>query len=161
MKNLETIVDDMTGFICDEICWACKGELKEDKLEEICSKCCLDQHLLNIQNYEIEVDEKNKALNKKIQHIADTYGYGAQSNQLTEEAAELIQAVNKLRRASGVGQPCQKSEYQAKHELIEELADVEIMIRQLVHLLDCEVVFQSFMEEKVSRTLMRMGEDTL
>lgn len=32
------------------------------------------------------------------------YGYEAQSNQLVEECAELIQAVNKYRRARGRGQ---------------------------------------------------------
>ena len=31
--------------------------------------------------------------------VADYYGYEAQSNQLVEECAELIQAVNKYRRA--------------------------------------------------------------
>lgn len=159
MNTLESIADDVAGFICDEICWACKENLKQDELEDICSKCQLKKHILNIQNYEKEADKKEKILNKKIQHIADTYGYEAQSNQLQEEAAELIQAVNKLRRANGNGQPCQKSEYQATHELIEELADVEIMIQQIVHLLDCKVIFKSFMEDKVSRTLLRMGKE--
>lgn len=97
-------------------------------------------------------------INNKIQKIADRYGYEAQSNQLQEECAELIQAVNKLRRVNGNGQPCQKTEFQAKHNLIEELADVEIMIRQLVYLLDCDVVFEEFMKDKLHRTLMRMGE---
>lgn len=32
------------------------------------------------------------------------YGYEAQSNQLVEECAELIQAINKYRRAKGRGQ---------------------------------------------------------
>ena len=92
-----------------------------------------------------------------IQKIADRYGYEAQSNQLQEECAELIQAVNKLRRVNGNGQPCQKTVFQAEHELIEELADVEIMIQQIVYLLDCEEVFEEFMKDKVHRTLIRMG----
>lgn len=161
MDNLENIADNMASFVCDEICWACKMELEEDELEDICSKCQFERHILNIQNYEKEVDEREKILNKKIQHIADTYGYEAQSNQLQEEAAELIQAINKLRRAQGAGQACKISEHEAKHNLIEELADVEVMIRQLVYLLDCNVVFQEFIEDKVSRTLLRMGSDEL
>ena len=37
---------------------------------------------------------------------AKYYGYEAQSNQLVEECAELIQAVNKYRRVeTGLGQP--------------------------------------------------------
>lgn len=159
MKKLETIVDDMAGFVCDEICWAKTLNFSENDMIDVCEGCRISEHLSNVLNYEQKVDDYKKALDKKIQHIADRYGYEAQSNQLQEEAAELIQAVNKVRRARGAGQPCGKSEYQATHELIEELADVEIMIQQIVHLLDCKVIFKSFMEDKVSRTLLRMGKE--
>lgn len=63
------------------------------------------------------------------------YGYEAQSNQLVEECAELIQAVNKYRRARGRGQvlspllePSQADkdrEQVALDNLVEEIADVE------------------------------------
>ena len=39
-----------------------------------------------------------KDLDKLNLEIADYYGYEAQSNQLIEECAELIQAINKHKR---------------------------------------------------------------
>lgn len=76
--------------------------------------------------------------------IADHYGYEAQSNQLVEECAELIQAVNKYRRAkvrgkvlSPVLEPLQVDrdrEQVALDSLIEEIVDVEIMLEQIKYL---------------------------
>ncbi len=69
--------------------------------------------------------------------IADHYGYEAQSNQLIEECAELIQALNKYRRATaGLGQPM--PDYKktlAIENVAEEIADVEIMLEQIKYLL--------------------------
>lgn len=63
-----------------------------------------------------------------IKEIADYYGYEEQSNQLIEECAELIQAVNKLRRSHRAN----KKDF---YNLVEEIADVEIMLAQVKHLL--------------------------
>ena len=47
---------------------------------------------------------------------AKYYGYEAQSNQLVEECAELIQAVNKYRRVeTGLGQPVELMLEQVKY----------------------------------------------
>lgn len=62
--------------------------------------------------------------------IANHYGYPAQSLQLTEECAELIQAVNKYRRAHT---PEEKQE--AFENYVEEIADVEIMLEQIKYLI--------------------------
>ena len=65
--------------------------------------------------------------------IADQYGHEPQSRMLQEEAAELIQAVNKYYRSTNkLGF---KSGEQADN-LIEEMADVIIMIIQ-------ELMFQN------------------
>lgn len=66
---------------------------------------------------------------------AEHYGYEAQSNQLVEECAELIQAVSKYRRARGTGQETPLKEQVALDNLIEEIADVEIMLEQIKYLL--------------------------
>ena len=161
MKMLDDIVDEMTGFVCDELCHSRQVAQSEKELSEICKKCYLNKFITDVKAYEQTMYEKQKTLERKIWHIADNYGYDSQSCQMQEEAAELIQAINKLRRAQGEGQSCKISEHEAKHNLIEELADVEVMIRQLVYLLDCNVVFQEFIEDKVSRTLLRMGSDEL
>lgn len=67
--------------------------------------------------------------------VADHFGYEIQSDQLVEECAELIQAVNKYRRARGIGQPTAVSKEAALNNLIEEIADVESMLEQIKHLL--------------------------
>ena len=67
--------------------------------------------------------------------VADHFGYEIQSDQLVEECAELIQAVNKYRRARGIGQATTISKEVALANLIEEIADVESMLEQMKHLL--------------------------
>ena len=61
---------------------------------------------------------------------AKYYGYEAQSNQLVEECAELIQAVNKYRRVeTGLGQPVAEDKKAiARDNLVEEIADVKMAI---------------------------------
>lgn len=67
---------------------------------------------------------------------AKYYGYEAQSNQLIEECAELIQAVNKYRRAGAhLGQPMDSTAQIALENLVEEMADVELMLEQVKYLL--------------------------
>lgn len=58
------------------------------------------------------------------EEIAKHYGENNQLNQLQEELAELIKAVNKYRR-----------DEDNIDNLIEEIADVEIMIEQIKYLL--------------------------
>lgn len=91
--------------------------------------------------------------------VADFYGYEAQSNQLVEECAELIQAVNKYRRASGLGQATPVELMEAKSNLIEEIADVEVMLDQVKYLLKVyELDIQAVKDKKMSRTLERMNK---
>ena len=68
---------------------------------------------------------------------AKYYGYEAQSNQLVEECAELIQAVNKYRRVeTGLGQPVAEDKKAiARDNLVKEIADVELMLEQVKYLL--------------------------
>jgi len=72
--------------------------------------------------------EDIKALCK---NIADHYGYPSQSNQLMEECAELIQAVNKYKRAK-----TSDAQYIAFRNYVEEIADVEIMLEQIKYLIN-------------------------
>lgn len=90
---------------------------------------------------------------------AKYYGYEAQSNQLVEECAELIQAVNKYRRAlTGLGQPTAEDQKAvALENLIEEIADVEIMLEQVKHLLQIpEDELEAVKLYKVNRTRERI-----
>ena len=95
------------------------------------------------------------AENKKI---AEHYGYEAQSNQLVEECAELIQAVSKYRRSRGKGQVTTEKEQVALDNLVEEIADVEIMLEQIKYLLQIpEEDIQAIKLFKVNRTKERIA----
>lgn len=87
-------------------------------------------------------------LNSQIEMIADMYGYGAQSEILIEEMAELTQAI--LHRKRG--------RTQALDEIIEEIADVEIMLKQIKYLLDIpDIEIHNVKAYKVERQLIRIG----
>lgn len=66
---------------------------------------------------------------------AEHYGFEVQSNQCVEECAELIQALNKFKRSFGAGKPPRISREEALDNIIEEIADVEIMLEQMIHLI--------------------------
>ena len=92
-------------------------------------------------------------MDERIKKIADHYGLDLQLNILQEELAELIQAVSKYRR---YGSP----------DIVEEIADVYIMLAQVVYLLDkarqsVDVNdFVSLMiEKKIRRQLNRIQEE--
>ena len=96
------------------------------------------------------------------------YGYEAQSNQLIEECAELIQAINKHRRVtSGRGrahspmlEPAQEDKDRGQvvlDNLVEEITDVEIMLEQVKDLLQIpEEDIQAIKLYKVNRTRERI-----
>lgn len=85
---------------------------------------------------------------------AEYFGYEAQSNQLVEECAELIQAVSKYRRAAVKGED---EKLIALSNFVEEIADVEIMLEQIKYLLKIEdkdiLALKQF---KISRTKERI-----
>lgn len=102
---------------------------------------------------------------EKIKKIAEEYGYDMQSRQCIEEMAELTQAVNKYWRKDlecgdlllGVPDeylPDVSDEYE---NLVEELADVQIMIWQMEFLLGVDL--HIVIDEKLKRQLRRIGFD--
>lgn len=97
---------------------------------------------------------------QSIKTISEHYGYEAQSNQLVEECAELIQAVNKYRRAQGAGQRTTVTVEMALENLVEEMADVEICLEQIKHLLSCHDSVEKIKERKINRQLERINIET-
>ena len=82
-----------------------------------------------------------------VKNIADKFGYEEQSLQLIEEMAELTQAINKHRRYNTNTTKC---------NLIEEIADVSIVLSQIVYLLKVdENMFEKYIENKIKRTNKR------
>lgn len=83
-------------------------------------------------------------MKKEITEIADYFGYEQQKNMLIEEQAELIQALNKFDR---------KGTEEFFNNIIEEMADVELMIDQVRYLLDInKEAIEEIKAEKVKRT---------
>ena len=98
---------------------------------------------------------------QKIKEIAEYYGYDAQSRQLTEEMAELTQAINKFwRKQLKYGnEELANVPFSTNEELnmAEEMADVEICLEQIKHLLKCRREVNEFKKYKVERELQRIG----
>lgn len=85
-------------------------------------------------------------MEEMINRIADMYGKEPQLVMLMEECGELIQACSKqLRRKD-----------KSINNLIEELADVRIMIEQIEHLYGIKSFVEDEMEFKLKRQLERM-----
>jgi NTP pyrophosphatase (non-canonical NTP hydrolase) len=102
----------------------------------------------------------------KIKKITSHYDFSNQVMQLSEECAELIQAVNKYRRF--------RSSKNTRDEIIasandsnmliqniaEEIADVEIMLEQMKVLLNLNPeAIEKIKEKKVNRQLARIERE--
>lgn len=87
---------------------------------------------------EIELDEILSECIRK-------WGTAQQMNMVMEECAELIQAVNKLMR-----NPCEKT----IQNICSEVADVELMLKQLRKILNKDGVIDNIKEEKIERVKM-------
>jgi len=92
---------------------------------------------------------------KEIMQIAEHYGYKHQKKILVEELSELIQAVIKVDRAEGSLTDILKN----YDNLIEEIADVEIMVFQIKHLLAINT--DEIVEKKVERQIERIKHETV
>ncbi len=95
-------------------------------------------------------------LEEKIEFIANHYGYDAQSRQCIEEMAELTQAINKWWRVCGHGQNTEKSNQECMDNLVEEMADVQIMLWQMEYLLLSGQEVNQMIEKKLDRQLERI-----
>lgn len=95
----------------------------------------------------------------KIKRIADTYGFEKQREVLVEECSELIQAVQKLKRAEDTDD-AQHIEV-ATMQYIEELADVTVMIGQMSILLTSNLrgEYQKKITQKLDRQIARIEQE--
>lgn len=78
-------------------------------------------------------------MTETLQKALDTFGIENQSNQTIEELAELIVAINKWKRHGSL------------ENMIEEIADVEIMILQLKMYFQFALEVQEKKKEKIER----------
>lgn len=107
-------------------------------------------HIINICGYRFNrtnFGTMNKA--EILQKAVDTYGINNQLNQLQEECAELIVAVNKYRRTP----------FDNLDGLVDELADVTIMIGQMVEHFDLSTRVKDRIEFKLNRLKERLENE--
>ena len=85
---------------------------------------------------------------ERIKTIADHYGIKKQLRQLAEECSELaVEASHSARKGTTV-------------KIIEEMADVQIMIEQIIHLAEidrCDI--QDCINFKLDRQMKRMEKE--
>ena len=90
----------------------------------------------------------------KARTIFQHYGLDNQLRILQEECAELIQAVSKYQRAQDAGRPI----LQAKTALMEEVADVSIMITQVICVFS-GIALSTIVDSKLDRQLARIKKE--
>lgn len=89
---------------------------------------------------------KNEQI-KNLQTIISTYGVNPQVDMAIEECSELIKALLKFRR---------KPTDVTRKDIIEELADVQIMLHQMNIIFECEDEVESVIEYKINRQMERI-----
>ena len=94
----------------------------------------------------------------KVQQIAETYGFEAQREMLIEECSELIQAVQKLKRADNSGDAERIDK--ATSAYLEEMADVSIMLEQMRYMLTPRLKqeLDSYISKKLDRQIERIEQ---
>lgn len=105
-------------------------------------------------------------MNLKIKKIADYYGFARQSRQLSEECAEIIQAVNKYHRCNEKirgGDNIMLSVSDSNmliQNIVEEIADVEIMLEQIKYLLNINNdAVNKIKDNKLDRQIARIKKE--
>lgn len=82
----------------------------------------------------------------KLKKIIDFYGSENQKNKLIEELGELLIELSK-----------NKAGKQNQRKLAEEMADVHILIEQLIMKENMEEEYKRVRNYKINRQIMRMG----
>lgn len=129
-----------------EVCCAWRAEAQPDKAIEIL-EMLLDRKPTETNTTRV-IEPKTGA--EKIRAIARHYGKEPQMGVAQEECAELIQAISKIRRKGET--------VKALANLIEEIADVNIMCAQLEELFGVRASVAWRMHQKLDRQLERIAE---
>ena len=89
-----------------------------------------------------------------LQECVDTYGAEAQVDMAVEEMSELTKALLKYRRKATQGS---KDLEAARENILEEVADVIIMLTQLIMIYGGRDLVQETIENKVDRQIKRLA----
>ena len=129
-----------------EVCCAWRAEAQPDKAIEIL-EMLLDRRPTETNTIRV-IEPRTGA--EKIRAIARHYGKEPQIGVAQEECAELIQALSKIRRKGETVKDLAN--------LIEEIADVNIMCAQLEELFGVRASVALRMHQKLDRQLERIAE---
>ena len=127
-----------------EVCCAWRAEAQPDKAINIL-EALLDRRPTETNTIRV-IEPRTGA--EKIRAIARHYGKEPQMGVAQEECAELIQALSKIRRKGET--------VKALNNLIEEIADVNIMCAQLEELFGVRASVALRMHQKLDRQLERI-----
>lgn len=134
-----------------------KYKPKIEKIQMICDKIEIPLRRL------IQVDKNHlphQLEEQKFKTIADHYGFRNQSMMMIEECSELQKAICKWHRERGDSLLSESSDCDERTSIIDELADVIIMAKQISYLLSAEYEVSEQIEFKLDRQLRRMEEES-
>lgn len=94
----------------------------------------------------------NKNDKLALKEIADHYGVAKQNIKCIEEMAELTQVLSKIYNNPFCGE---MYEY-----IAQEIADVSIMLKQLIYLYRCKGEVNEIMHQKIARQLERIKNES-
>lgn len=98
-------------------------------------------------------------MNKNIYEQAEQFGIENRMLQCTEEAGELIQALCKYQRVLSGDKTCNTDIVHADYMVAEEIADVEICLEQIEHLLRNTKTVERIKTLKLERTEQRLQKE--
>lgn len=93
---------------------------------------------------------------KAMKEQAEYFGLDNRMLQCTEELSELIQSLSKYRRVEQNDKTCMLIKEDTECMVSEEIADVEICIEQLKHLLCNKEQVERIKKQKIKRTQERL-----
>lgn len=99
-----------------------------------------------------------KEYNKRIYEQAEQFGIENRMLQCSEEAGELIQALCKYQRILNADKTCNTDMVHAEYMIAEEIADIEICLKQIKYLLGNTEAVERIKAQKVDRTEQCMLE---
>ena len=88
---------------------------------------------------------------RNLNTIVETYGNDAQEDMAIEECSELVKAILKFRRSN-------TKDSDLRDAVIDEIADVQIMLTQLGIVFNCVAEVEDRIDFKINRQMGRIKE---
>lgn len=93
---------------------------------------------------------------RNLKTIVDTYGADPQIDMMIEEASELTKALLKYRRKSNSDSSTGDEMLTLRDAIIDEIADVKIMLAQMEILFGCTGEVEMQIDRKIERQMDRL-----